>query len=379
MQALLRRGFSSSSTAHQARPKLKKSRRAEAIQRPAFPPDNPFLPSSALVGTQWRPPIQPEEAPRFPLLVPLAAVDANLTKKISKPDSFAQDQLAVRQLTLHGQAQLHKIVEDWTRNELNVMGTVREETIQIFMKLLLHPSTLAPLAEKLKLRTAGRRVPAKASHHAPQRIVPASTVADEELSELLYYLIGSMDRTLPRRTARDDAPSPRLKRYVVELFMNGLSHTSARELLIRAGQLSGQALIGNKAGHARAEIRVAQLHIWGARRDRKIRKLVPDQIAHRTPLRLRKAAILKQRWIHEERAMVQWRNRLLRVSATQENEATAEKLRRLEHAQKVKQWNQERELRQPSSATTSSPTLLSKLFNFWPFASPEHHSPAKST
>ena len=180
------------------------------------------------------------------------------------------------------------------------------------MQLLLHPSTLAPLAEKLKLRTAGRRVPAKASHHAPQRIVPASTVADEELSELLYYLIGSMDRTLPR-TAGDDmaTPSPRLKRYVVELFMHGLSHTSARELLIRAGQLSGQALIGNKAGHARAEIRVAQLHIWGSRRDRKIRKLVPDQIAHRTPLRLRKAAILKQRWIHEERAMVQWRNRLV--------------------------------------------------------------------
>lgn len=373
----LRRGFSSSCSAHQARPTLKKCARAEAIQRPAFPPDSPFLPSSALVGTQWRPPIQPDEAPRFPLLVPLAAVDASLTKKIPKPDSFAEEQVAVRQLTLHGQAQLHKIVEHWTRNELNVMGTVREETIQIFMKLLLHPSTLAPLAEKLKLRTAGRRVPAKASHHAPQRIVPASTVADEELSELLYYMIGSMDRTLPR-TAGDDAPSPRLKRYVVGLLMHGLSHTSARELLVRAGQLSGQALIGNKDGHARAEIRVAQLHIWGARRDRKIRKLVPDQIAHRTPLRLRKAAILKQRWIHEERAMVQWRNRLLRVSATQENEATAEKLRRLEHAQKVKQWNQERE-RQPSSASTRSPSLLSKLFNFWPFASPEQHSPVKST
>lgn len=163
----------------------------------------------------------------------------------------------------------------------------------------------------MQLRTAGRRVSVNASRHAPQRIVPASTVADEELTQLLYYLLGSIDRSLRTSGGDSGAISSRLSRYVKELLLHGLPHTSARQLLIRAGQLSGQALIGNKHGHARAEIRVAQLHIWGQRRDRKIRKLVPDQKAHRTPLRLRKAEILKQRWIQEEIKMVQWRNRLV--------------------------------------------------------------------
>jgi hypothetical protein len=278
--------------------------------------------------------------------------------------------------------------------------------IQIFMKLLLHPSTLAPLAEKMQLRTAGRRATIKASLHAPKRVVPASSVADEELTQLLHYLIGSIHRSLSK-TEGASSPNSRLKRYIIELLTTGLTHTSARQLLLRAAQLSGQSMIGNRTGHAKAEVRVAQLQIWGARRDKKIRKLVPDQVPHRTPQRLRKAQLLKQRWVREEALMVQWRNRLVRlfsslflwtcsflcitgrgggligkcefqlkVSAIQENEATSEKLRRAEHAEKVKQWNQDRhhhqlqlQQQQQEQKTSSSRTVFSKLFNFWPFSS----------
>ncbi|KAI8452433.1 hypothetical protein BY996DRAFT_6474177 [Phakopsora pachyrhizi] len=37
------------------------------------------------------------------------------------------------------------ITEKWVRDKLTVMEAIQEETIQMFMKLFLHPSTLAPL------------------------------------------------------------------------------------------------------------------------------------------------------------------------------------------------------------------------------------------
>ncbi|KAA1065659.1 hypothetical protein PGT21_006597 [Puccinia graminis f. sp. tritici] len=374
MRTLTTRTFTTSTATHQARQKLKPTTTIHPPpRRPAFEHNNPYLPTTNLVGAGTQP-IKPEEATAFPILIPHPALDPVLTKKLANDTNSLspEESLIVKQVRIDGQNQLNKVVEEWVRNELNVMGTIREETIQIFMKLLLHPSTLAPLAEKMQLRTAGRRATIKASLHAPKRVVPASSVADEELTQLLHYLIGSIHRSLSQS---EGASNVRLKRYIIELLTTGLTHTSARQLLLRATQLSGQSIIGNKTGHARAELRVAQLHIWGARRDKKIRKLVPDQVPHRTPQRLRKAQLLKQRWLREEALMVHWRNRLLKVSAIQENEAISEKLRRAEHAEKVKQWNQGRrqlQLQQQQQAqtnSTSNHSIFSKLFNFWPFSS----------
>lgn len=326
-------------------------------------------------------------------MIPNSAVDPRLIRKLrdlrnnnnSSPHQDRQtlDPEIALQVRQDGQKVLHSIVEDWIRNELNVMGTIREETIQVYMKLLLHPSTLALIAEKLKLRTAGRKLLVKASHHPPKRVVPASTQADEELSQLFSYFIGSIYRSLPGSnstsiigdliTQEPNRVVPlRLKKYVITLVKHGLTpHTSARDLLIRASQLSGQDSIGNKKGHARAEIRVSQLEIWGERRSKKIRKLVPDQKIHRTKLRMRKAAILKQRWKEEELKMIQWRNRLLQVSAVQQNESIAEQMRKSEHADQIKQWRSEKDQEAKNKLSTSSTTSnrFSKLFDFWPFSS----------
>ncbi|WAR57041.1 hypothetical protein PtB15_8B85 [Puccinia triticina] len=215
---LARRAFSSTRRAPQARQKLRPSPTPALLRRPAFAPDSPFLPSTALVGTQWRPPVPPHQAPSFPILVPRTALAPALATRLGPP--------------------------------------------------------------------------------------PADDPCDE--------------------------------------------------------------------------IRVAQLDIWGARRDTKIRKLVPDQLPHRTPQRLRKAALLKQRWRDEERKMVQWRARLLKVTAIQENEAAAEQLRKQEHALNVKQWRADRKkLASSSTAPDSPPSLLARLFNFWPFA-PAPPAPPKS-
>ncbi|OAV84869.1 hypothetical protein PTTG_30992 [Puccinia triticina 1-1 BBBD Race 1] len=76
--------------------------------------------------------------------------------------------------------------------------------------------------------------------------------------------------------------------------------------------------------------------------------------------------------------MVQWRARLLKVTAIQENEAAAEQLRKQEHALNVKQWRADRKkLASSSTAPDSPPSLLARLFNFWPFA-PAPPAPPKS-
>ncbi|KAH9463327.1 hypothetical protein MJO29_008417 [Puccinia striiformis f. sp. tritici] len=393
------RSFSTGPTLQQARPKLRAiPKNYPGPRRPAFEPSNPFLPIDALEGKPAI--IQPEDSPDFPVLIPTAAIDPTLTRKIKSANELSPEEIIkLRQVTLDGQNQVEMIVDDWIRNELNVMGTIREETILIFKKLILNPSTLAPLAQAMKLKTAGRRKELTASHDLPKRVVPASTASDEELTELLYYLIGSIHRSLPPIiTSKEDINSvdSRLKKYVKELIIDGISSAyvadlparlkknyakiqkkTAAELLIRASQLSGQAMKGHKHGHARAELRVAQLGIWGERRAKKLKKLVPDQVIHQTLPKLRKAKILKQRWIDEELKMVRWRNRLLNVEAVLQNEEECRKLHKLEHKQNVKLWNQERRLASSSSSSSSSSdkdkdkdkSFFSKFFNFWPFVS----------
>ncbi|MBW0468744.1 hypothetical protein O181_008459 [Austropuccinia psidii MF-1] len=358
-----RRHFSASKTTHQARQRLRPVSKDPIPRRPCLDADNQFFPMSALIGTQWRPPVEVEESWRFPIAVPQAVVDSDLIRKIkgSKPEA-AENQLmeptSVLKVRQDGQNQLEVIAEDWVRNELNVMGTIREETIQIFMKLLLHPSTLAPISERLKLRTAGRRVPARASLHPPARLVPPSTHADLELTQLLYYFIGAIYHSLPS----DGSPPEQLKSYVINFIKNGLPHTSPRELLIRASRLSGQATIGIKKGYARAEIRVAQLSIWGEKRSKKLKKLVPDQKCHRTPLRMRKAALLKQRWVDEEKKMIHWRRRLLMVTAVQEAEKLNEKLRKEENLNLIKS---QKESNQMPKMSSEKPNLFDRLLKFW--------------
>lgn len=182
------------------------------------------------------------------------------------------------------------------------------------MQLLLNPSTLAPLAAAMKLCTDGEKRPIKASLHAPKRIVPAATHADIELTQLLYYFIGSLHRSLPKTASATSSTSTLLKKYVINLLKSGLPHTTPAKLLIRASELSGQAVIGIKKGHARAELRVAQLCIWGERRSKKLKKLIPDQKCHRKALNIRKAELLKQRWKDEEVKMVQWRRRMVSLT-----------------------------------------------------------------
>lgn len=178
------------------------------------------------------------------------------------------------------------------------------------MHLLLNPSTLAPLATKLKLRTEGEPKLKEASLHAPNRIVPASTIIDIELSQLFYYFIGSLYLSLPK-PSHQSISSPLLKQYLIDLLKHGLPHTSITKLLMRATELSGQSVIGIKKGHARAELRVASLSIWGERRSKKLKKLVPDQKKHRNALNIRKAELLKQRWKDEEVKMIYWRRRMV--------------------------------------------------------------------
>ncbi|POW19328.1 hypothetical protein PSHT_04757 [Puccinia striiformis] len=344
------RSFSTGPTLQQARPKLRAiPKNYPGPRRPAFEPSNPFLPIDALEGKPAI--IQPEDSPDFPVLIPTAAIDPTLTRKIKSANELSPEEIIkLRQVTLDGQNQVEMIVDDWIRNELNVMGTIREETILIFKKLILNPSTLAPLAQAMKLKTAGRRKELTASHDLPKRVVPASTASDEELTELLYYLIGSIHRSLPPIiTSKEDINSVdiRLKKYVKELIIDGISSAyvadlparlkknyakiqkkTAAELLIRASQLSGQAMKGHKHGHARAELRGS-----GANEEKKLKKLVPDQVIHQTLPKLRKAKILKQRWIDEELKMVRWRNRLLNVEAVLQNEEECRKLHKLEHKQ----------------------------------------------
>ncbi|KAI9604620.1 hypothetical protein KEM48_002374 [Puccinia striiformis f. sp. tritici PST-130] len=282
--------------------------------------------------------IQPEDSPDFPVLIPTAAIDPTLTRKIKMLTNSVLRKLST-QVTLDGQNQVEMIVDDWIRNELNVMGTIREETIL----LILNPSTLAPLAQAMKLKTAGRRKELTASHDLPKRVVPASTASDEELTELLYYLIGSIHRSLPPIiTSKEDINSVdiRLKKYVkestckIEEELCEDPKKTAAELLIRASQLSGQAMKGHKHGHARAELRVI----------------------HQTLPKLRKAKILKQRWIDEELKMVRWRNRLLNVEAVLQNEEECRKLHKLEHKQTLNYKDKDK-------------SFFSKFFNFWPFVS----------
>lgn len=182
--------------------------------------------------------------------------------------------------------------------------------LQKFIQLLLNPSTLAPLAVGLKLRTDGEKRPTKASLHAPARIVPAVTHADIELTQLFYYYIGSLYHSLPK-TSSPGSPPPLLKTHLLDLLQSGLPHTSPAKLLIRASELSGQSVVGLKKGHARAELRVAHLSIWGERRSKKLKKLVPEQKCHRNVLHVRKAELLKQRWRDEELKMIHWRRRVV--------------------------------------------------------------------
>ncbi|KAG0150437.1 hypothetical protein CROQUDRAFT_38221 [Cronartium quercuum f. sp. fusiforme G11] len=356
-----RRLLSSSATLNQARERVRPLPAVIKPTRPCLGKDNPYLPADSLIGVNSSA-VSIGGTRKYPIRIPRAAVDPKLLKSapVSRPPSQAMDtNLKLRET---GEKQVKKIVEDWVRNELNVMGTIRERTIQKFIQLLLNPSTLAPLAIALKLRTDGEKRPRKASLHAPARIVPAATFADMELTQLFYYFIGSLHRSLPQNSLTIPI-SPLLKKYVIELIKSGLPHTTPTKLLIRASQLSGQSVIGIKKGHAKAELRVAQLSLWGERRSKKLKKLVPDQKCHRNALNVRKAELLKQRWRDEELKMIHWRNRLLEVTTAQKIDAKAQKLERQYHSQEIKKWREEIQKSKLNPPINSG--FFSKLFNFW--------------
>ncbi|KAI8443641.1 hypothetical protein BY996DRAFT_8218000 [Phakopsora pachyrhizi] len=166
------------------------------------------------------------------------------------------------------------------------------------------------------------------------------------LCQLLQYFIGSIYLSLPGGSTTQSSFYQKFESYVIHLLKNGLSHTTAQKLLVRASQLSGQAVIGIRKGHSRAELRVAQLSIWGQRRSKKLESLMveggDESKSHIRRLRIRKVELLKQRWRDEEIKMVRWRNRLIKVSAVREAEELAERLFREEHAQRVEEWKRSR-------------------------------------
>ncbi|KAH9816099.1 hypothetical protein DFH28DRAFT_1025811 [Melampsora americana] len=360
-----KRFISSSSNLHQARERIRQVQPDLSICRPCLRKDNPYLPVSSLIGVNPKS-VSIEDIPRYPIRIPRAAIDPKLLKsgiKTAHEDHLnSEEVLKIRET---GERKVKEIIEDWVRNELNVMGTIREKTIEKFMLLLLNPSTLAPLAMKLKLRTDGEKTSKQASLHAPIRIVPASTIVDIELTQLFYYFIGSLHLSLPK-PSNQSITSPLLKNYLIDLLKTGLPHTSLSELLIRSTQLSGQSNLGIKKGHARAELRVASLSIWGRRRTRKLKKLIPDQKKHRNPLNLRKAEVLKQRWKDEEEKMIHWRRRMLEVTAAQLSDTEAERLSREDHAKEIVKWKLEKKKRKVGGVDSSKSGFFSKFLElFW--------------
>ncbi|EGG03581.1 uncharacterized protein MELLADRAFT_72533 [Melampsora larici-populina 98AG31] len=361
-----KRFISSSISLHQARERIRPVQPDLPICRPCLGKENRYLPVSSLIGVNPSS-VSIEEVHRYPIRIPRAAVDPKLLKSTALVKTTHQDTLnpeEVLKIREMGELKVKEIVEDWVRNELNVMGTIREKTIEKFMLLLLNPSTLAPLAMKLKLRTDGETKSKQASLHAPIRIVPAASLADIELSQLFYYFIGSLHLSLPNPSS-NSISSPLLKNYLIGLLKTGLPHTSLSKLLIRSTELSGQSVIGIKKGHARAELRVASLSIWGERRCKKLKKLVPDQKNHRNALNLRKAELLKQRWKDEEEKMIHWRRRMLEVTAAHKADTEAERLSREDHAKEVTKWKLEKKKNKVVAIESTQSGFLSRFMDFW--------------
>lgn len=206
---------------------------------------------------------------------------------------------------------------------------------------MMHPLVLAPMAHtQLKLLPdrdpSDDRPPLKPSRLTPVTLKPICKPEDHELTDLLYLYIGGISLSLP--VYDRSAPHPQLKDFLIALFcsigppvassnqdrfesVHSKSKATAAAMMQRAYAMSGQlGAYERRSRSARAgnlkpllpELKCAQLGIFGAAREARIAPGPTRRLKKHHKKQEHKFALLRQRWMDEERALIPWRRRLVR-------------------------------------------------------------------